>query len=433
MTYGSGWYEAGPSKTNQPAEYAMALVQQATHLYDTAGLDSMVEYYNSPESVDGEWYVLIADPNDTIIVHPVMPEAVGLDIKTGVTSDGYEHGKAMSMAMEDGIWVEFLWPNPATGREDLKRAWAVRHDGMIFASGYYESVPSKTSEPAEYTKNLVQRAIDLHDNAGRDAAIAYYNTPESVDGEWYVFIYDENGVLVSAADQSLVGKEFEEIVAPDGYPVGRSVVSAATEEGVWVNYIFDNPDKGAAELKHAWVVRHDGMIYGSGWYESGPSKTSEPGGYTKSLVQQAIDLHDNAGRDATVAYYNTPESMDSGWYVFITDQDGVLVSHPNEVGTPVEDVKGPNGYPAGLTVAMAATEDGAWVDYIYQNPSKGVIEKKHSWVVRHDGMTYGSGWYEAGPSKTNQPAEYAMALVQQATHLYDTAGLDSMVEYYNSP
>ena len=137
MTYGSGWYEAGPSKTNQPAEYAMALVQQATHLYDTAGLDSMVEYYNSPESVDGEWYVLIADPNDTIIVHPVMPEAVGLDIKTGVTSDGYEHGKAMSMATEDGIWVEFLWPNPATGREDLKRAWVVRHDGMIFASGYY--------------------------------------------------------------------------------------------------------------------------------------------------------------------------------------------------------------------------------------------------------------------------------------------------------
>jgi len=28
-----------------------------------------------------------------------------------------------------------------------------------------------------------------------------------------------------------------------------------------------NPHTGFRELKHSWAVRHDGLIFGSGWYE----------------------------------------------------------------------------------------------------------------------------------------------------------------------
>ncbi len=45
------------------------------------------------------------------------------------------------------------------------------------------------------------------------------------------------------------------------------------------------------------------------------------------------------------------------------------------------------------------------------------METKHSWVVTHDGITFGSGWYERGPGKSDAPA-YTKAFVQQATNLY---------------
>ena len=34
-----------------------------------------------------------------------------------------------------------------------------------------------------------------------------------------------------------------------------------------VDYVFMNPVTGLQDWKHAWVVRHDGLIFWSGWYE----------------------------------------------------------------------------------------------------------------------------------------------------------------------
>ena len=40
-----------------------------------------------------------------------------------------------------------------------------------------------------------------------------------------------------------------------------------TEAGRWVDYVFVNPATGDEGIKHSWVMRHDGLIIGSGWYE----------------------------------------------------------------------------------------------------------------------------------------------------------------------
>ena len=40
-----------------------------------------------------------------------------------------------------------------------------------------------------------------------------------------------------------------------------------TEAGRWVDYLFVNPATGEEGIKHSWVVRHDGLVIGSGWYE----------------------------------------------------------------------------------------------------------------------------------------------------------------------
>ena len=78
-------------------------------------------------------------------------------------------------------------------------------------------------------------------------------------------------------------------------------MAVAEEAGAWFTYTFPNPQTGASETKHSWVVRHDGLLFGSGWYEPGAPKYDPPA-YTQSFVRQAIALYNAVGRGATVDY-----------------------------------------------------------------------------------------------------------------------------------
>ncbi len=289
------------------------------------------------------------------------------------------------------------------------------------------------SMPADYTKYSVNKAIGRYKSEGLDATLAYYNTEESIDGQWYVFIIDGDKIMrAHAADPSLVDRPISESVGPNDYPVGEAVAAVADEDGAWFDYTFPNHATGGVETKHSWMVLHDGLVFGSGWYEAGPRKSDAPA-YTQAFVRQAMALYDAVGLEDTLAYYNTRESVDGQWYMFIIDEDNVRRAHGNPalVGRPTSEAFGPNGYPAGEAVVAVADEDGAWFDYTYPNPATGGVETKHSWMVRHDGLVFGSGWYEAGPRKSDAPA-YTKAVVQQALNLYDALGLERTLAYYNS-
>ena len=422
-----------PPKSD-PAAYTQAVVQQAIDRYEDKGRDETVAFYNSMESVDGPWYVFIADANDVLIAHVTVPENVGRHADDIRGADGFPVGsQVVAAATEDGTWTDYTYLNPNSGSIESKHSWVVRHDGLIFGSGWYEPGPSEDDPPA-YTKAVVQQAINLYAAVGRDDTVAFYNSMESVDGPWYVFIADANDVLIAHATvPENVGRYADDIRGADGFPVGSQVVAAATEYGAWTDYTYLNPNSGSIESKHSWVVRHDGLIFGSGWYEPGPSK-DDPPAYTKAVVQQAINLYAAVGRDDTVAFYNSMESVDGPWYVFIADANDVLIAHvtvPENVGRHADDIRGADGFPVGSQVVAAATEYGAWTDYTYLNPNSGSIESKHSWVVRHDGLIFGSGWYEPGPSKDDPPA-YTKAVVQQAINLYAAVGRDDTVAFYNS-
>ena len=55
-----------------------------------------------------------------------------------VDSTGYFYGGDLLSATEAGRWVDYVLLNPETGDERQKHTWAVLHDGLIFASGWYE-------------------------------------------------------------------------------------------------------------------------------------------------------------------------------------------------------------------------------------------------------------------------------------------------------
>ena len=303
----------------------------------------------------------------------------------------------------------------------------------VSGPGSAADAPLRSDNDA-YTQYFVRQAIDMYESDGLDATIDYYNTEESVDGAWYVFIVGEDDtVLAHAANPALVGRPASEAVGPNGYPAGEAVAAVADEDGSWFTYSFLNPQTGTPETKRSWAVRHDGLLFGSGWYEPGTLK-SDPAAYTQSFVRRAIALYDAVGRDASVDYYNTEESVDGAWYVFIVGEDDTVLAHaanPALVGRPASEAVGPNGYPAGEAVAAVADEDGSWFTYSFLNPQTGTPETKRSWAVRHDGLLFGSGWYEPGTLKSD-PAAYTQSFVRRAIALYDAVGRDASVDYYNT-
>ena len=136
----------------------------------------------------------------------------------------------------------------------------------FFSSSDEDSVDLVDRE--QFTVDLVQQALERYDKEGREATLKYYNSPESMEGEWYIFIVNLDGNVVAHTNQDLLGRDLQGDLGVDvtGYRFG-DVMIGATEDGLWVDYIFFNPKTGKQDVKHSWVIKHDGLIFGSGWYE----------------------------------------------------------------------------------------------------------------------------------------------------------------------
>ena len=376
----------------KPADYTQHLVGEAIEKYWQEGLAATVAHYNTPESMDGQWYVFIFDQDDIMLTH-ANPALVGLPASQVVGPNNFPTGEAVVAAADEaGAWFSYTFTNPASGAVESKHSWVVEVDGMVFGSGWYEAGPPK-SDQAAYTQAFVQQAINLYDAVGFEDTIAYYNTPDSIDGQWYMFIGGENDVMAAhALNPDLLGLEPWEITGPNNYPSGAAVAAVADEDGSWFSYPFANT-AGGVSFKHSWIVRHNGLVFGSGWYEAGPPK-SDQAAYTQAFVARAIALYNAIGREATLAYYSTRESIDGEWYVFIIE-DGYTISHPRPmfIGRDPALRIDATGYFYGDDL-LSATESGRWVDYVLLNPETDEDRQKHTWAVLHDGLIFGSGWYE---------------------------------------
>ena len=411
-----------PSTVEAPVPHRLRIIAQ---LDENGRVEHGVELSSGEQVMPSARFLSPEAPVDTWLV------------SSDVEMDEKSIGNIRSRRLEDGrIELGFI---DALGEEvapEIRYIAANSPAGVWLRSGNIEAPPAPPSKdrPADYTQAFVLQAIERYEETGKEATVAYYNTKESVDGQWYVFIIDENQTIVAhAPNPDLVGKHSSQALGPNSYPTGSAVAASADQDGAWFDYTYANPASGVVETKHSWVVTHDGITFGSGWYERGPGKSDAPA-YTKAFVQQAINLYDALGLEETIAYYNTEESVDGQWYAFIIDENQTIVAHapnPDLVGKHSSQALGPNSYPTGSAVAASADQDGAWFDYTYANPASGVVETKHSWVVTHDGITFGSGWYERGPGKSDAPA-YTKAFVQQATNLYVALGLEETVAYYNT-
>ncbi|WP_419933360.1 hypothetical protein [Candidatus Poriferisodalis sp.] len=260
------------------------------------------------------------------------------------------------------------------------------------------------SEPDNYTKHFVDLAISRYEAEGLAATLDYYNDPANVDGQWYGFIIGENDEIIGHYDPSRRGYDLKGWVGTDanGYNFGADMLSA-TPEGRWVTYVFLNPERLEAgfdpsgfELKRSWVVRHDGLLFGSGWYTDidefiqSQIATAVEIFRTEGLAELYASLNDPAsnfaGLEATLAYYDTTGVLGGEWIGFVADADGKIVSamlNRAYLGENVADV-------LGTDIVGRASADGNWIVEPSSEDASEVALR--IFVAQHDGLTFGGGW-----------------------------------------
>ena len=380
------------------ADVVVDYVTKAIAHYEQQGLDATVAYYNSQASVDGPLYLFLIGADDLYLSHPIFPHLIGTDIKDVVGSNGYELGKEIAKATAAGHWVEYLWPNPVTEIEEHKTTWVIRHDGLIFASGYYtadeaaETPAWKTADPREYTVEYVQRAIERYDRDGLEAMAAYYNSVASFEGQFYLFAMDENDIyFVHPLFPQLRGTDIKDVVGSDGYELGKEIAQA-TEAGHWIEYLWPHPVTLREVPKVAYAIRHDGRIFASGYYPG----IEDPAGRTLAYVQAAIERYERDGLAATVAHYNSAQSVDGQWYLILIDENDSYLVNPLLPGVIGRDAKlfGTPGRPDIGRVITRATEEGHWLRFAVPNPRTSERVQRNLWVVRHDGLIFGSAYFD---------------------------------------
>ena len=273
-------------------------------------------------------------------------------------------------------------PEPGLTQEEVSR----------LARNAVANIPLR-SNPAEYTKFFVQNAISRYNQEGLDDTLAYYNSPASVDGQWYVFIIDPNDRIIGHYDPSLIGEDLNGPIGTDvnGYKFGPDILTA-NEDGKWVSYVFRNPDNdrlstGDFELKNVWVVKHNDLLFGSGWYIDADEFTRQlvsvavdtfrTGGLQATLEYFARPENDLAGLETAISYYNEVGTVDGQWSAFIANESGRFVAHSNPalIGSGVEEIYG--------TEIYQAPRDGIWM----------TNQSLHVWIASSGGYTFGSGWH----------------------------------------
>ncbi len=391
------------------ADSTKEYVDKAIAKYDEEGLEATIAYYNSQASLAGQFYLFLIGDDDIYLAHPIFPHLIGTDIKAVVGSDGQELGKEIALATQEGIWVEYLWPHPLSRKEQQKVTWAVRHDGLIFASGYYAGGPEsgtpawQDADPREHTVDYVNRAIERYEKDGLQSMLNYYNSVASFEGQWYLFATDGADVYhVHPLLPHLIGSDIKDVVGSDGYELGKELAKAVDGgEGVWVEYLWPHPVTLKEVPKVGYAVRRDGMLFASGYYP----QVDDPAGQTRAYVEQAIEYYKANGLDATIAHYNSQESVDGQWSLTLADEDDVVrvaILAPHLIGTDLKEVGAYRVRNIGEEMA-AATEDGIWISFVFPNTRSSETLYAHVWAIRHDGLLFTSRYYDDQSEVSDTP------------------------------
>ena len=102
----------------------------------------------------------------TVLAHGLLPERVDTPaFIISQYSDTPHDVLIEDLQNTNGVWVDYIFLDPETNEDGLKRSWIVLHDGYVFGAGYYYSIEDKINR-------ILDDTIALYEVEGFDAITA---------------------------------------------------------------------------------------------------------------------------------------------------------------------------------------------------------------------------------------------------------------------
>ena len=370
---------------------AQSVSDYALHVYASNRENNAWKNIITPDEpiVTDDLYPFVIDlASWTRVADGVVPERIGMN-ETILETSGMTLEQVRNTLKEDGsLWLTYTFHNPATGVEQLKRTYLQLRDGLVFGSGYY----LLDSE----VQSLVFDTVLTYDSQGRNDTLALVNDITGVaPSSTYVFAVDPtSGVtLAQNVDPELVGGESDWDAILSVFTVQDILDAMGNDGGAWVSYSHTEPVTGEQEIKRTWLVLHEGIIIGSGYYTS-----DIPASDAKLVVYNAIRTYDaHKEHDAWVDIITPDEQLiTDSLYAFVIDADtwtraadGVV---PARIGMN-ETILDNSGRTVQGVLEELDEKGAIWVSYTFHNPATGVEQLKRSYLQLHDGYVFGSGYY----------------------------------------
>ena len=402
ISYDRGWFKkhgeyiVGVRYSVGASEAVQSVVYETIRLYDYDpgnALDTITGFMSTSTN-----YPFVLDPKtDKVVAHGSNPDRVGATSVVLTASDKPKAQILVELAKGEGTWVEYTFTNPTTGLTEAKRSWLVMHDGYIFGSGYYGLGP----ERAVKTTNDI---IAMYDSQGT-AAFDTVNGMESEDVYPFAIRAETLTVVAEGAFPQVVG--LPATFLNDADPPIADILAGLESDGVWVEYVFSNPQTASYETKTSYLVMHDGYIFGSGYY------TSLDAGATDA-VNTMLRLYNALGEgsftdidSARTDTFNSPFVLDAATL------DIVAHANPNLSGGDVRDAI-TSSQSLEFVSGMLEEQGNLWLSYPSADPMPG-SEYTRAFLFLYDGYVFASGYGIDAESRLQ-------SLVDESVRLYEQEG-----------
>ena len=364
------------------------VVEEAIRMYDADKENAFAKITSLAGNPVAHYPFVLNGDLDEVLAHGLLPERVG----TAASIISQYSDTPHDILIEDlqntgGVWVDYIFLDPETNEDGLKRSWIVMHDGHVFGAGYYYSIEDKMNR-------ILDDAIALYEEGGFDAINAMITKPtvnypfavEPYTGEVMAIPLrpDLVGAISSGSSTSTVDVPFNVIAD----------TMAETGKGAQKYILIVNPITGEPDQKRNFYRLHDGYIFGTGYFYPAADKVV-------GVVEETIRMYD-ADKENAFANINAQSENLTPHYPFVIDPASLTIAahgaYPEErINTP-SAILSQTGF-TNKTPEEILTElqdgKGVWVEYVYKIPGTEFEEEKHSYLLVHDGYIFGSGYYRS--------------------------------------
>lgn len=258
------------------------------------------------------------------------------------------------------------------------------------------AAPSNPDEAA--AQDLLKRAVAYYKKEGDKAFAAFSRQGEFVDEQMYVYVIDDQGVLLASGGPSikLIGRNISNILEEPLKAQLADAIHAAEASGQMLQseYRWQNRTNGRVERKHVYFQGVGKRALAVGYY----LPRAEPA-QAKALLDQAS----KAIEVDPAAAFTAINALDKRYilddlYVFAVDmKTGRFVAHGYNnrlVGTDFTVLKDADGKVIGKPMMdLLKQHDSAEYDYRWRNPATGKVESKHAYMQKAGHYWVGVGYY----------------------------------------